>query len=60
MRINEVVKINVTTTGGIAIEQSMSDDMILLNLLIAKRDALRSEDNNELASKVQGLIRELF
>ena len=46
-----------TDENGIHITQSMSDDRILLNLLIDKRD---SEDDEEIKEKIQDFIRELF
>lgn len=56
MDIRGVFGIN-TDENGIHITQNMSDDRILLNLLIARRD---SEDNIETKEKIQDFIQELF
>lgn len=56
MDIRGVFSIN-TDENGIHITQSMPDDRILLNLLIARRD---SEDDRETKQKIQDFIQELF
>lgn len=56
MDIRGVFNIN-TDENGIHITQSMSDDSILLNLLIARRN---SENDKETKQKIQDFIQELF
>lgn len=53
MKIMDFVNVNVSATGGIAIEQSVSDDMILMHLLIAKRDSVK---DRELKNRINDLI----
>ena len=56
MKINEIVSVNMDE-NGIHIKQSVSDDRILLQLLIDRRN---NEEDKELKRKIQEFIQELY
>lgn len=56
MRIGEIVSVNMDE-NGIHIKQSVSDDRILLQLLIDRRN---NEEDKELKRKIKEFIQELY